>query len=48
MTNLSMKNKKEELLSAYFDSLETINEMKQQQKILFIISGLLLIYTLIK
>lgn len=38
---LSMKNKKEELLNAYSESSKQLNQLQQQQKVLFVISGVL-------
>lgn len=40
---LSMKNKKEELLNAYSQSSEQLNQLQQQQKVLFALTGVLLL-----
>lgn len=42
-TKLTLKNKKEELFNGYFKATEQLQQMKQQQRVLFGLSGLLII-----
>jgi len=45
-TQLTMKNKKEELFLAYFDASEEMRQIKQEQKILIGICSFLFILTI--
>ena len=41
---LTMKNKKEELFKGYFEANEQLNQMRQEQHLLFGVCGFLLIW----
>ena len=40
---LTMKNKKEELLLGYSEATDELNQMKEQQHLLFVVCGILFI-----
>lgn len=42
-TKLTLKNKKEELFNGYFEATEQLQQMKQQQRVLFGVCSVMII-----